>query len=90
MAIGKCLRCDAIGKVTEDHVVPQWLKKVLPNLGISIKEWPEGNNTEIVCEKCNSTKGGNIDFSFIQCRELLKKVIVKWTEEIRKHEEFNL
>ncbi len=35
MAIGKCLRCDAIGKVTEDHVIPQWFKKQLPNFGIN-------------------------------------------------------
>lgn len=89
MAIGKCLRCDAVGKVTEDHVIPQWLKKILPQMGVSVKEWPDGNNIEIVCEKCNSVKGGILDLKFAQCREVLKKIVIKWVEEIRKHEEFN-
>lgn len=86
MSIGKCLRCDKIGKVTEDHVIPQWFLKISPQFGIP-KPIIE---TEIVCEKCNSVKGGNFDFSFKACREVMKPIINKWVEEIRKHEEFNL
>lgn len=88
MAIGKCLRCDKIAKMTEDHVVPQWFTKVLPNFGV--KEVPKTAETEMVCEQCNSTKGGKFDFSFKACREMMKPIIKHFTEEIRKHEEFNV
>lgn len=86
MAIGKCLRCDSVGKITEDHVVPQWFLKVLPNF--QIKELPLKPETEMVCEPCNGTKGGKFDFSFKACREIMKPVIKNMVEEIRKHEEY--
>lgn len=88
MAIGKCLRCDAVGKVTEDHVVPQWFIKQIGNFGLSKKDLPS-METEVVCEKCNSTKGGKFDFQFPACRAVMKPIIQKWVEDIRKYEEFN-
>jgi len=87
MAIGKCLRCDAIGKVTEDHVVPQWFLKILPQFGFTKKQVPVPE-TEMVCEPCNHTKGGTFDFSFQACRAIMKPIITRWVEDIRKYEEF--
>lgn len=85
MATGKCLRCDKITKMTEDHVVPQWFTKVAPQFGL--KDLP-ANETEMVCEGCNGTKGGKFDFSFRACREIMKPIITHFVTEIRKHEEF--
>lgn len=86
MAIGKCLRCDAIGPLTEDHVVPKWFKKALPNFGI---KFTINENSELVCANCNGVKGGSFDFAHITVREFVKQIVVKWVAEIRKHEEFN-
>lgn len=90
MAIGKCLRCDAIGKVTEDHVVPQWFKKILPQFTIEKIPLKLVDEIEMVCEKCNSTKGGKFDFSFKACREVMKPIVSHFVSEIRKHEEFKV
>lgn len=87
MAIGKCLRCDKIGKVTEDHIIPQWFLKQLVNFGV--KENPI-DNTEMVCESCNGTKGGKFDFSFKACRDVMKPIIRNFVIEIRKHEQFDI
>ncbi len=89
MALGKCLRCDKIGTMTEDHVVPQWFKKILPQFGL--KEIPKEltNEIEIVCQECNGTKGGRFDFSFKACRDVIKPIISYFVSEIRKHEDFN-
>jgi hypothetical protein len=87
MAIGKCLRCDKTGKVTEDHVVPQWFLKILPQF--QLEKVPTKPETEMVCEACNGTKGGKFDFSFLACRQMMKPIISWMVAEIRKHEEFN-
>lgn len=85
MAIGKCLKCDKIAPMTEDHVFPKWLKKCLPNFKITIKT---GNDVELLCAQCNGAKGGELDYSRAATREVIKEIIKKWTEEIRKYEEF--
>lgn len=87
MAIGKCLRCNSIEKMTEDHVIPQWFQKQLPNFGIAK---PIENAVELVCEKCNMTKGGKIDFSYKPVREVMKKIIDTWIIEYCKHEVYSL
>lgn len=86
MAIGKCLRCDTITALTEDHVIPKWFKKALPNFGIKfdVKE-----NSEYVCQPCNGTKGGTFDWKHLTVRTFMKQIVITWTQEIRKHEEFN-
>lgn len=86
MPIGKCLRCDAIGPVTEDHVIPDWFVKRLGNFGVKA---PKENEIHMVCPKCNSNKGGKIDFSHNMSRELVKEIIKNWVVEIRKHEPYN-
>lgn len=86
MAIGKCLKCDAVGEMTEDHIVPKWFRKTLPNFGIKI---PPQHEIQIVCKKCNSDKGGKIDFSHENSREFMKKICTDWILEIRKWEQFN-
>lgn len=60
MAIGKCLKCDSVTDMTEDHVIPQWFNKALLNFNL-VKL--QSSITELVCKKCNSNKGGKIDFS---------------------------
>lgn len=87
MAIGKCLRCDRIAKMTEDHVVPLWFQKILP--AFNIKDLPN-QDTELVCEPCNSTKGGRIDFSFSAVRSVMRPIITHFVTEFRKYEEFPL
>ena len=88
MAIGKCLRCDDITKLTEDHVVPKWFIKALPNFGLIGKEIPNLEN-ELVCAKCNGTKGGKFDYAYPAVRDAMKPIISKWVKAIREHEEFN-
>lgn len=87
MAKRKCLRCDVIETLTEDHVIPQWFKKQLPNFGVKIDKFE--NEVELVCQKCNTTKGGKIDFSFKCVREVMKLLIIDFVAQIRKYEEFN-
>lgn len=87
MAIGKCLKCDKITEMTEDHVVPQWFNKALANFGL-VKL--QNGITEMVCKECNSNKGGKIDFTDERVRETMKKFVTYFIEEIRKHEQFNV
>lgn len=86
MALGKCLKCDTIAPMTEDHVFPKWLKKCLPSFGIKITA---GNEVELLCAPCNGKKGGELDYSRHATREVVKEIIKKFTDEIRKHEDFN-
>lgn len=86
MAIGKCLKCDKIAPMTEDHVFPKWLKKCLPNFKINIKDT---SGVELLCAQCNGTKAGELDYSRVATREVVKEIVKKFAEEIRKHEEFN-
>ncbi len=83
MATGKCLKCDAIGPMTEDHLIPRWFIKVLPLFGIKVK--PE-SNVQLVCQKCNGDKGGKIDFSSAATRDFIKQIMQIWVFEIEKHE----
>lgn len=88
MKIGKCLKCDEVGEVTEDHLVPQWFNKSLPNFGLSKLQ---NAVIEILCKKCNTNKGGKIDFDDARVREVMKKFAQHFVDEIRKREEgFNL
>jgi hypothetical protein len=87
MAIGKCLKCDVISQMTEDHIIPKWFRKMLPEFGIKI---PAQNEIQMVCQKCNSTKGGKLDYSHSTTRDFMKKITTDIVVEIRKHETFNL
>lgn len=86
MALGKCLKCDTITEMTQDHVIPQWFNKALLNFGL-----PKLQSAliEMVCQKCNSNKGGKLDFTDERVRNILKPFARHFVEEIRKHEEFN-
>lgn len=85
MAIGKCLKCDKVTSMTEDHVFPKWLRKALPNFGIKI---PTTGEVQLICQECNSKKGGNLDYSDSITRSIMKDLVMKFIQEIRKHEEF--
>ena len=85
MALGKCLKCDKIAPMTEDHVFPKWLKKCLPLFGIKITT---GNDVELLCAQCNGAKGGELDYSRVATREVVKEIIKKFTDQIRKYEDF--
>ncbi len=87
MATGKCLKCDKIAEMTEEHIVPDWFFKRLG--AFVIKNPPKANEVTLVCKECNIEKGGNIDFSHMMSRELVKEIINIWIPEIRKHDQFN-
>lgn len=79
MTIGKCLRCDAVGEVTRDHVVPEWLNKAFENFGnTNLKS----DLIEMVCKKCNQDKGGKIDLSNKNVFEVMDKFIQHWNKKI--------
>lgn len=84
-AIGKCLKCDKIAEMTEDHVVPQWFNKALSNFGL-VKL--QDARSELLCKECNTTKGGKIDYEREQVRATMKSFVSAIIAEIRKHEEF--
>jgi len=86
MAIGKCLKCDSVAEMTQDHVVPQWFNKALENFGLKTLQ---SSMIELVCQKCNSNKGGKIDFTDERVREVMKRFTAHFAQEIRKHEQFN-
>jgi len=86
MALGKCLKCDDITEMTEDHVIPQWFNKALLNFGL-VKL--QSGVIEMVCKKCNSNKGGKLDFADVRVRETMKNFTTHFVQEIRKYEEFN-
>lgn len=86
MAIGKCLKCDKVDKMTEDHVLPQWFKKTLPDFGI---DPPTGSMAiHLLCQECNIKKGGKVDYSDPASREIVKQIVGKFLVAIREHEEF--
>lgn len=87
MAIEKCLKCDKVAMMTEDHVFPKWLRSALPNFGIKA---PTTGEIQLICQECNSKKGGNLDYSDATTRNIMKEIVVKFAIEIRKHEDFNL
>lgn len=87
MAIGKCLKCDKVAEMTQDHVFPKWLRKALPNFGI--KPISMSHEIQLLCSECNGKKGSSLDFSNVATREAIKKIVVTFTERIREHEEFN-
>lgn len=86
MAIGKCIKCDKIEVMTEDHVFPKWLRSALPNFGVKP---PAISEIHLMCQACNSKKGGNLDWTDITTRMIMKEIVTKFIAEIRKHEEFN-
>ena len=86
MALGKCLKCDKVAPMTEDHVFPKWLRKALPNFGIKIDST---GDVQLICKECNGAKGGNLDYSDWATRTAIKNIVVKFVTEVRKHEEFN-
>ncbi len=86
MAIGKCLKCDKITTLTEDHICPKWFRKMLPQFGI---KKPEQNEIQLVCSDCNGKKGGLIDYSHDLSREFMKKIVTDIIIKIRKFEQFN-
>jgi len=85
MATGKCLRCDKIAPMTEDHVVPQWFNKALVNFRLEKLQDP---TTELVCKECNSDKGGKLLLENERVRAIIKSLVSHYVEEIRKFEEF--
>lgn len=88
MAIGKCLKCDKIGEMTQDHVFPKWLRKALPNFGI--KPVIMSHEIQLLCSECNGKKGSSLDYANVATRETMKKIVAIFVAEIRKHEDFNL
>lgn len=88
MAIGICLKCNKRDVMTEDHVLPQWFKKTLPDFGV---EPPQGSlDIHLLCKECNLKKGGKVDYSDNATREIIKQIVTKFITLIRQHEEFNL
>lgn len=85
-AIGKCLKCDKVEEMTEDHVVPQWFNKALINFGLTKLQ---DGRSELLCKGCNSNKGGKIDYTREHVRVVMKQFIAAVVADIRKHEEFN-
>lgn len=73
MKIGKCLKCDAIGTITEDHVIPEWYLKVMANFLIKVPE----KQIHLICQKCNSEKGGKVDYADEVTRGLAKALVDK-------------
>jgi len=88
MAIGKCLKCDTVTEMTEDHVFPKWFRKLIANIGLT-QATGITSGIELVCKKCNSEKGGKVNFAHENSRGIVKKIIEHWLVEIRKHETYN-
>ena len=82
MEIGKCLRCDEITEMTKDHVIPEWLLKTLPLLGL---EAPK-QNVELVCAKCNQDKGGKIDYAHPKSLETMKLITARLYLKIKEQD----
>ena len=73
MKIGKCLKCDAVGEVTEDHVIPDWFMKVMANFGVKTPE----KQLQIICKKCNLLKAGKVDYKDETTRKMAQELIIK-------------
>ncbi len=86
MATGKCLKCDKIAEMTEDHVLPKWFRKALPNFKLKI---PPTAEIQLLCSGCNNKKAGVIDYENPTTRNFMKEIATQLIGEIRKHEEFN-
>ena len=83
MPIGKCLKCDKIVEMTEDHVIPQWFNKALINF--DLPQFQHGA-TEYVCKDCNQNKGGKIVYSDERVRGIMKPFIQRLVEKVREFE----
>ncbi len=78
----KCKKCGATEHLTIDHIIPKWFAKRAPSFGFKLsflKERLPANrqymNIQILCSKCNSEKGGDIDYSDPIAREYLYELI---------------
>ena len=69
-----CRYCNVSGKETKltlDHIVP---KKMLLDMGLD-EFYEDESNLEILCTKCNSNKGSQLDFSNPKTIVLLEKYL---------------
>lgn len=70
----QCSYCQVDGnkeKLTLDHIIP---KKMLLDMGLD-DFYDDEDNLEILCSKCNSYKGSQLDFSNAKTIVLLQKYI---------------
>ena len=59
-----CPQCKQdVEKLTSDHIIPKWIYKRIPELGIKFKKDLGKKNIQKICERCNSKKSGRIDVS---------------------------
>lgn len=68
----KCPICDAVWKLTIDHIIPY---ELLERLGYSPKTYFIPANLRILCERCNGYKSSRLDFSIPQTKHLLTEII---------------
>lgn len=75
----QCSYCKIDGskeKLTLDHIIP---KKMLLDMGLD-EFYDDESNLEILCSKCNSRKGSQLDFSNSKTIVLLQKYIDLYKE----------
>jgi hypothetical protein len=69
---GICPRCKTKWKLTLDHIVPQY---ILDSLGLQSRKIFISDNLELMCERCNSTKGHHIETTNPKALYILKELI---------------
>jgi len=75
----QCGNCNATSKedkMTLDHIVP---KKMLLDMGLD-EFYDDESNLEVLCSKCNSRKGSQLDFSNPKTIIQLEKYIQLYKE----------
>lgn len=90
---GKCAKCDFVGRLTVDHIVPRWILHRMHSFGVDMprlsklkKRDPGFVNTQLLCQRCNNRKGGSVDFSYPEVRMLMSELADAIYGELKKHD----
>jgi len=68
---------------TKDHIVPEWLVKNMQHFGFLIEI---SNNIQMICTKCNTKKGGNINYSDERVRSFMRLFANTILRKVDEHE----
>ena len=72
---GKCQRCGKVGELTNDHIIPVVILKIL-----CVAEKNSRDNIQYLCQPCNTLKAHSLDPKNPKTMPLLRKYVNRYEE----------